>query len=206
MLNESDPPSANANAQAMSSLMDNDLTPDAVGSVCDQWRIDPESRQRWHAYQLIGDVMRSDDLANSPARDEAFLQSLRVRLAREPVPMAPLTAAKAPAAAEAERLSVGNGAAAVPARRSLRWAVAPAAVAAGFVAVAGVMVATRVGTPAIETGAVIAVAPQGGVAASGTLVRDAGLDRYLKAHRSLGNGLAAAGGAEHRVQIVFEGR
>ena len=32
------------------------------------------------------------------------------------------------------------------------------------------------------------------------------LDRYLEAHRSLANGVVAAGGAEHRVQIVFESK
>jgi hypothetical protein len=67
-------------------------------------------------------------------------------------------------------------------------------------------VVTRLMAPPTDAGAVIAAAPPGNLAASGTLVRDAGLDRYLKAHRNLGNGLAAAGGAEHRVQIVFEGR
>jgi len=203
MVNRSDTP--NPAAQAMSSLMDGDLTREAVGQACEQWRRDPESRQRWHAYQLIGDVLRSEDLANSPARDEAFLQALRERLAHEPVPFSPQPLPDVPSEADAGR-AVANGVATPPARRSLGWLMAPAAVAAGFVAVAGVMVVTRVMAPTPDPGAVMAVAPQGGMAASGTLVRDAGLDRYLKAHRNLGNGLAAAGGAEHRVQIVFEGR
>jgi len=203
MLNRSDSP--NPAAQAMSSLMDGDLTRDAVGQACALWRRDPESRQRWHAYQLIGDVLRSEDLANAPARDEAFLQALRQRLAQEPVPMAPQPLAEAPALQDIGQ-AVANGMPVPRARRSLGWLMAPAAVAAGFVAVAGVMVVTRLMAPPTDAGAVIAAAPPGNLAASGTLVRDAGLDRYLKAHRNLGNGLAAAGGAEHRVQIVFEGR
>jgi sigma-E factor negative regulatory protein RseA len=203
MVNSSDTP--NPAAQAMSSLMDGDLTREAVGRACEQWRRDPESRQRWHAYQLIGDVLRSEDLANTPARDESFLQALRERLAHEPVPFSPQPLPEAPAQVDDGR-AVANGVATPPARRSLGWLVAPAAVAAGFVAVAAVMVVTRVMAPTPDAGAVMAVAPQGTIAASGTLVRDAGLDRYLKAHRNLGNGLAVAGGAEHRVQIVFEGR
>ena len=203
MVNRSDTP--NPAAQALSSLMDGDLTREAVGQACEQWRRDPESRQRWHVYQLIGDVMRSEDLANTPARDEAFLQALRERLAHEPVPLSPPPLSDASDEVDAGR-AVANGLATQPVRRSLGWLMAPVAVAAGFVAVAGVMVVTRVMAPAADAGAVMAVAPQGTVAASGTLVRNAGLDRYLKAHRNLGNGLAAEGGVEHRVQIVFEGR
>ncbi len=203
MVNSSDNP--NPAAQAMSSLMDGDLTREAVGQACEQWRRDPESRQRWHAYQLIGDVLRSEDLATTPSRDESFLQALRGRLAHEPVSFSPQPLPEVPAEVGDVR-AVANGVADTPARRSLGWLMAPAAVAAGFVAVAAVMVVTRVMAPTPDAGAVMAVAPQGTIAASGTLVRDAGLDRYLKAHRNLGNGLAAAGGAEHRVQIVFEGR
>jgi len=106
MLNRSDSP--NPAAQAMSSLMDGDLTRDAVGQACALWRRDPESRQRWHAYQLIGDVLRSEDLANAPARDEAFLQALRQRLAQEPVPMAPQPLAEAPALQDIGQ-AVANG-------------------------------------------------------------------------------------------------
>ena len=39
--------------------------------VCESWRGDGELREDWHAYHLIGDVLRSDDLAIAPARDEA---------------------------------------------------------------------------------------------------------------------------------------
>ena len=95
MVNRSDTP--NPAAQALSSLMDGDLTPEAVGQACEQWRQDLETRQRWHAYQLIGDVLRSEDLANTPARDEAFLQALRQRLVHEPVPFAPQPLPDAPA-------------------------------------------------------------------------------------------------------------
>ncbi len=203
MVNRSD--SFNPAAQAMSSLMDSDLEPEAVGQACEQWRRDPQARERWHAYQLIGDVLRSEDLANTADRDEAFLRSLRERLAKEPVVLAPQPSVAMPVGAEGARLAVSGGAK-PPVRRSLGWLMAPAAVAAGFVAVAGVLVVTRALAPNPDTGAVLAMAPSGSIAASGTLVRDAGLDRYLKAHRNLGNGLAAAGGAEHRVQIVFEGR
>ena len=83
-------------------------------------------------------------------------------------------------------------------------------------AVAGLLVVTRVFSPDVAGGAVLAKAPMttgsdGVVLASDTLVsgavvRNPGLDRYLQAHRSLTNGVVAAGGAEHRVQIVFDSK
>ena len=45
--------------------------------------------RRWHAYHLIGDVLRSDDLASAPGRDAAFLQRLSARLDDEPAVLAP---------------------------------------------------------------------------------------------------------------------
>lgn len=191
---------------ALSSLMDGEMAAGDGDAAFAAWRHDGQARASWHAYHLIGDVLRSDDLAADPARDERFLQSLRARLAAEPVPLAPEPLPRAVAkAAEAE----ASPPAAAGSRRG--WLVAPAAVAAGFVVVAGVLVASRLlsAEPAAEP--VLAVAPARATPAgdsqdAGTLVRDARLDRYLAAHRSLANSAMAAGRGEQRVQIVFEGR
>ena len=93
------------------------------------WANDAEGRAAWHAYQLIGDVLRSEDLASTPRHDAAFLAALRGRLADEPAVLAPR-----PVASTVRR------------RRRLAWA-APMAVAAGFVAVAGVLVVLQIGAP-----------------------------------------------------------
>ena len=173
-------------AEQLSALVDGELGAEGVLRACAAWRNDASSRQTWHAYQLIGDVLRSDDLAASPVKDEAFLQRLRARLADEPVVLAPLPAALAPVAAV----------------RSVRRWRAGAAVAAGFVAVAGVLVVTRAPSP--EPDASLARAPAPVVAPSrvvqapaladagveqamlvtdGKVIRDARLDRYLAAHQ-----------------------
>ena len=195
--------------QALSSLMDSDLTPDQLPGVVAAWQQDADQRATWHCYHLIGDVLRSDELARPATRDAAMLAALRVRLADEPVPLA--------SAALASVLPAGQAAAAGP-RRSLGSGrlVAPVALAAGFVIVAGLLVAFKVGTPQATGGGQMALggaAPVTAVQArqvthseSGALVRNAGLDRYLEAHRKLGNSVAAAGGAEHRVQIVYESK
>ncbi|MCO4095120.1 MAG: sigma-E factor negative regulatory protein [Acidovorax sp.] len=191
----------------MSSLMDGDLADSDVAGACAVWRQDADARRDWHAYHLIGDVLRSDDLASTPARDAAFLQALRQRLADEPVPLAPAPL-QAPVAAAVQQ--VGSGAPVAPRSRTARhWLMAPAAVAAGFVAVAGVMVVTRVMSPAPSDATTLATtlaSADSAPDATVVLVRNAQLDRYLSAHRSLANGAMPGAGAEPRVHIVFEGR
>ncbi|MFM8696088.1 MAG: sigma-E factor negative regulatory protein, partial [Betaproteobacteria bacterium] len=46
-------------------------------------------RQDWHAYHLIGDVMRSSDLASDAAHDQRLLSAVRQTIAQEPVVLAP---------------------------------------------------------------------------------------------------------------------
>lgn len=200
MLDDSE---ANAEVHAtarerLSALIDGELDGQAVTAACAQWRDSPESRATWHAYHLIGDVLRSDDLASHPARDAGFLVALRAKLADEPVALAPKpletrAAIESPAAA---RAVAGVG--------SRRWGwIAPTAVAAGFVALAGVLTLTLPGmlperseatsvaqaaAPASFAGAAAfvgnpaAAEPQTFVA-SGQVIRDARLDRYLAAHK-----------------------
>jgi sigma-E factor negative regulatory protein RseA len=157
----------------------------AADPACTRWRDDAEARRTWHAYQLIGDVMRSDDLARPASRDAAFLAGLRERLAAEPVVLAP-----APSAA--------------PARRRQHWLL-PVAAAAGFVVVAGVLVVARVGQPGAEAPAALATAT--GTAtdrAPMVVVRDERLDEFLRAHQAARGGVtvAAPGGALRRVEMT----
>jgi sigma-E factor negative regulatory protein RseA len=181
--------------EQVSALLDGELETPAMAQVCAAWRQQPAVRASWHAYHLIGDVLRSDDLASTAERDAAFLHALRGRLAQEPVVLAP-----APRAAAAVPRSAAVS-------RMRRWR-ASAAVAAGFVAVAGVLVVTRTPVTPVETiastappnltsiapvaqpgvtpvampaPAVVADAPP--VVVTGKLIRDARLDRYLSAHQ-----------------------
>src|SRR5688500_8447097 len=82
---ESDPSAL----ENLSALTDGELDSAAAARACARWRDDPSQRSAWHAYQLIGDVLRSDDLASTARRDAAFLAALRTRLAAEPVVLAP---------------------------------------------------------------------------------------------------------------------
>jgi len=169
--------------EQLSALVDGEL--DDASWLCSAWRENQQVRATWHSYQLIGDVLRSDDLAGSPARDAACLRRVRERLAREPVVFAPSAAAQAASAGDARR----------------GWRAA-GAVAAGFVAVAGIYSVMRPATDpgstlaqgpapamvaradATPTGDVLQVVPASiGNDVNARFLRDARLDAYLAAHK-----------------------
>lgn len=104
----------------LSALLDGEATRTETDAACAAWRDDAQLRDRWHAYALIGDVLRCEDLARTGERDAAFVRALGVRLASEPTPMNP-----------------------GPLKRMWRQVAVPAAVAAGFAAVAGTAVVLR---------------------------------------------------------------
>lgn len=189
------PRSAADRAALISALVDGES--DAVKPGCELWRDDTQARRDWHAYHLIGDVLRSEDLASTPARDAAFLATLRSRLAQEPTVLAP---------------QPGK----LPLRRTA-WLV-PAAAAAGVMAVAGVLVVTRGSAPAGDApvlandgsrGAGMAltssgVRPTQALVIEGRLIRDERLDIYLRAHREASNGFAVAvpGGMPRNIETL----
>jgi sigma-E factor negative regulatory protein RseA len=178
----------------LSALVDGELDAQELGRGCAAWAGDEDLRRTWHAYQLIGDVLRSDDLASPPSRDAALLAALRVRLAAEPVVMAPTAAPLARV-------------------RRAGWRV-PVAIAAGVVAVAGVVSVLEpalLGTPG---GPALAALPGGGAApgvvqvgltppSRDQMLRDARVDEYLRAHRDAfaGSPVALPGGALRSVEF-----
>lgn len=182
-----------ARARSLSALSDGELDEAGLAAITAAWPHDSESRARWHAYQLIGDVLRSGDLASHPDHDAAFLSRLRQQLAAEPVVLAPSPARPAAAVrSTAER------------RRRRTW-MASSAVAAGFALVVVATLAVRLpvgeGASQLARAEPPVVAPAAAVAtvslnppreaaesaapvlADAKLIRDARLDRYLAAHK-----------------------
>jgi sigma-E factor negative regulatory protein RseA len=174
------------NREDVSALADGELEPGSLATICAAWGREAAIRRDWHTWQLIGDVLRSEDLAAEPGRDARFLDAVRERLGQEPVVLAPVrTVEPAPKATG-----------------SSRWRV-PSAIAAGFVLMAGVVTLLQPdgpgpsstplagvgGAPAATTPVAIAptglaaAEPQTAVVADGKLIRDARLDRYLAAHK-----------------------
>lgn len=156
--------------ELLSRLADGDCDDHETRSAIAHWSVDAAAREAWHRWHLIGDVLRSHELARTAARDTSFLADLRVKLAAEPAIVAPMALAEAK-------------------RRSPRWLV-PAAAAAGFVAVAATLAVLRVqdsAGPAQSPLALAAPQPAGVAAASAdaVMIRNARLDIYLQAHRAM---------------------
>ncbi len=192
---------------ALSALMDGDAG--ACDAACGSWRSDAAARSDWHAYHLIGDLMRSDEHRADAAHDARMLTRLREQLKREPAVLAPMPAL---ATNFAEK------------RRARAWLM-PAAVAAGFAAVAGALVVTRVADVApADRGGVVAATPAPApvvraamaerppapivVENAPTMLRSAELDRYLAAHRQYANGAlqVAPGGVVRQAAVAAPGR
>ena len=188
--------------ERLSALMDGELEEPSVASACAIWREDEEVRESWHSYQLIGDVLRSEDLGSDATHDAAFLNAFRSRLASEPVVLAPQPLAVSRLAASGQASHSSSDARG----RRRNWTTS-AAVAAGFMAVAGVLLFVRAPGPGREvsafaggvpkaqsaaglqvgasvTSSPAALAPDAQVlVASGKFIHDLRLDRYLAAHK-----------------------
>ncbi len=195
MLNESD--AKLAAREQLSAMADGELAGPSTAHVCGQWQGSADVRATWHAYQLIGDVLRSDDLATDPASDAAFLSAFRSRLSAEPVVLAPRPL---------PTLAIADAASAAAVRGPRwSWRVPTAVGAAVVVAAAGVLTLTRPGgSPGPATGisartqapnvTTVSATPRWAspaaaeaelqtFVASGQVIRDARLDRYLAAHK-----------------------
>jgi sigma-E factor negative regulatory protein RseA len=200
--------------EVLSALADGEGDRESAAAVTALWREDGQLRARWHGYQLIGDAMRSDELAGRGC-DADFFRSFRERLEREPVVLAPQYSAEPPPPLRAPA-SAGS--------RARRWAT-PAAMAAGFVMVAGAVLVTRAPAPgldqqiarqdplpastasavpaalapsAVSPGQVVAAnatppaarAPDAAVPFPGVLLRDPRMQQYFAAHQQFGGSTA----------------
>ena len=123
----------------------------------------PQGRRAWDTYHLIGDTLRSNDLA-MPASD-AFQARLLRALEAEPAIVAP------------------SGVKASKARHRLRMVLSGLAVAAAVATVAW-MVQPYLGAGSPEGGRVVAEAGSAGSDNTATL-DEASLRDYLEAHRQL---------------------
>jgi sigma-E factor negative regulatory protein RseA len=78
--------------QQLSALIDGELAREDVARLCQDWRDDAELQEAWHAWSVVGDVMRSQELAAAVPRDRPLLAAIQARLAQEPVVLAPQAA------------------------------------------------------------------------------------------------------------------
>lgn len=173
--------------EQLSSLMDGDAAAESVAQACRQWRQDADTRAQWHAYHLIGDVLRSEDLSQRSVGDADFLRGVRERLAQEPIVLAP-TPVQTPADVAGDTVVTERIAQAGGSRRSrfhLRRWVAPVGMAAGVALVAGAVLVTRPGNGLsdLTMASVTRVEPIQAPLDPKAPMADTELVRYLDAHQ-----------------------
>lgn len=145
-----------------------------------------KGRTAWSDYHLIGDALRSDDLAESPARRSAFMAAFSARLDAEAHVHAP-----AAASVMAEKLC-GNvfrrlfvPAVVAAAAATLTWIVVPQL--QGFDSHSGAQVASvnGAGDSSMQRVAMASVpaATTRSPVVDANIIRDADLDQYLEAHQ-----------------------
>ncbi|AOY93377.1 anti-sigma factor [Cupriavidus sp. USMAA2-4] len=167
-------------AEQVSALMDGELAPHEASAALEFAR-SGQGLADWSTFQMIGDVLRSEDLAHIDSTN-AFLARFSARLDSEPHVLVP---AVAQAGQARQRLllrpswvrRVVPGTAIAAAVAAVSWVVVPQMRGAGDVGAPDAVVA-RADQPAAKAGGVVTVA-----ADSGQMIRDPRLDEYLRAHR-----------------------
>ncbi len=215
----SDEPMKNLNAtsnEQVCDLVDGRLTDAESAHALHATLSDPQSLQTWHAYHVIGDVLRSPELA--PRRDDlAFLARLEQRLAQEPgrpdivKAAAPAGDAVAPRADGAQLTKIAQSERPVANAAVFRWQMLAGVACVAFVGVLGTNMWNQ--TTLAKEAQVAVRAPDAGAAplvvaaqnSGGAMIRDPRLDELMAAHRQLGGHSALQVPAEFLRNAAFEG-
>jgi sigma-E factor negative regulatory protein RseA len=194
--------------EMMSAMADGRLEGEAWAQGMELAAADESAREAWHTYHLIGDVLRSSELAaGTPA--QVFLSRLQVRLQQESIPAFQARALVPPQPSS----EVLPQRATVPAANdsSFQWKLV-----AGFASVAaiGAIVWSAALTTGRQDAGQLAAASMPSVTADGTvlagsergvMIRDPRLDELMAAHRQLG-GAALVAPAGYLRNAAFDGQ
>ena len=202
--------------EAISALADGQLRGEEFARAVEAVTADAQSLATWHTYHVVGDVLRSGELA-ACRRDVAFIARLKIRLRQEQIPTLPINAVSSLAASlhstKPEGRSTENRRAANAS--SLRWKLV-----AGFASLAAVAAISWTGltgwgqaggAPQLAQ-AVVPAQPQAAqpvvaVADSDSqvMIRDPRLDAFLAAHEQFGGTSALQMPAGFLRNATFEG-
>lgn len=198
-------------AEAVSALMDGQLRADEVAAALPELACG-EARARWHVYHVVGDVLRSTELA-ACGHDADFVRRLSERLQHEAAGSRPALPAPAPVR-HVRRPAANDG--------MFRWKLVAGLTSFAAVAAIGWSVMGSIGPqpggaqlaqqePATQATRVLTLAPQPAQVASGepaeavVILRDPRLDELLAAHRQAVGASALAGSAGFLRNATFEG-
>lgn len=205
--------------EAMSALADGQLRGDAFATALAAATHDRAAEEAWHCYHLIGDALRSPDLARSRQHDAAFLARLRTRLAEEPAPVGtesntvliannvdvtlgtvPFDTEKEAANDQIWRWKMVAGLASMAAVGVLAWSAGSSLWNTAPQAAVLAQLPAATGSGAAAQAPVLLVASP-----NGAVLRDPRLDDMLAAHRQLGGSNALQMPAGFLRNATFEG-
>lgn len=196
--------------QRVSDLVDSRLQGEECAQALSETRSDPQALQMWHVYHVVGDTLRSPDLAPD-GRDFAFLEKLERRLALEPTYPVPQGLGVG-SAVTTDTLHVAPNDAAVAANGSVfRWQMLAGVACTALLGVAGwsLWMQTDGGHGAqlasSSPTAPAAVAVVASETTMGTMIRDPRLDELMAAHRQLGGNSALQVPAGFLRNATYEG-
>lgn len=168
--------------ELISALADGQLQGDAFARGVQLATADARAREAWHAYHVVGEVLRTGGAATGSA-PEAFLARLQQRLAQEAPVVAPMLP-QAPVVASAGR----------PAANDWAWKLAAGVASVAAVAAVGWNLwggAAPSAQPQLASApAPASVQPVATDPANLPMMRDPRLDQLLAAHRQLGGASA----------------
>lgn len=203
------------NRERVSALADGQLRGEEFARAVEAVANTPDARAAWHAYHLVGDVLRSGELA-AGGHDAAFVARLKLRLQREA--NASPSAVATGSIADHAQLTRARGIS----RREVSGANEPVwrwKLVAGFASVAAISAigwnvvsswGSQNGAPQLAQGsAASAVSVQQPVMLAGgepqRMIRDPRLDELLAAHRQFGGTSALQMPAGFLRNATFEG-
>lgn len=163
------------NHERISALADGRLQgPDFARAMADMVN-QPDDVATWHLYHLVGDVLRSEDLAVG-AHSGDFLARLEGKLALESIPVATLPQAPMPVVATQHSANADV----------MRWKWAAGLAASALVAVVGVGLWNQTNTSSLQAVAVPVPVTPTMPADEQIVLRDPQLDALMAAHQQLG--------------------
>lgn len=190
------------NKELISALADGQLQGEAFAQAVQTVCADRSTLATWHAYHLIGDVLRSGE-ASRAASPQPFLDKLSARLAQEPCPQ-PVVAAVVAVQPRWSSAVAANDA-------SMRWKLLAGVASVAAVAAVGWSVVATGSGGAPSAQPQLAAAPQQPAVPvlargeAGVMIRDARLDELLAAHRQFGGASALQMPAGFVRNATFEG-
>jgi sigma-E factor negative regulatory protein RseA len=179
---------SSSHGERLSALVDGEFAADEhLSGILSE--LDHDDRKAWSAYHLIGDVLRSDDLAVHPGTSQSFMAGFAARFEAEPHVLAPaaLPAARQGASRVARILALRHRVvptlAVAAAAATLTWVVVPQMRGAGLPGGAQIASLSSSQGDGMQRVAMNAAPVQTAAVQDGNIIRDARLDEYLEAHQ-----------------------